>query len=60
MGLMFTMVAIFPVGAMVSGAVADVIGLRPLAVIEGVMIIAMVAVAWQVALRHPLTAPEQA
>jgi hypothetical protein len=28
-------------------------------VIEGVMIIAMVAVAWQVALRHPLTAPEQ-
>ena len=59
MGLMFTMVAIFPVGAMVSGAVADVIGLRPLAVIEGVMIIAMVAVAWQVALRHPLTAPEQ-
>jgi hypothetical protein len=42
----------------VSGAVADVIGLRPLAVIEGVMIIAMVSVAWQVALRHPLTAPE--
>ena len=59
-GLMFTMIAIFPVGAMVSGAVADVIGLRPLAVIEGVMIIAMASVAWQVALRHPLTAPEQA
>jgi MFS family permease len=59
-GLMFTLIAIFPVGAIVSGAVADVIGLRPLAVAEGVMIIPMALVAWQVALRHPIVTPEQA
>jgi MFS family permease len=59
-GLMFTLIAIFPVGAIVSGAVADVIGLRPLAVAEGVMIIPMALVAWQVALRHPIVVPEQA
>jgi MFS family permease len=59
-GLMFTITAIFPIGAIVSGAVADVIGLRPLAVAEGVMIIPMALVAWQVALRHPIVTPEQA
>ncbi len=59
-GLMFTLIAIFPVGAIVSGAVADVIGLRPLAVAEGVMIIPMALVAWRVALRHPIVTPEQA
>ena len=32
--------------------IADVIGLRPLALIEGVIIVAMASVAWRVTLRH--------
>jgi MFS family permease len=52
MGLMFTLVAMFPIGALVAGAIADVIGLRAVAVIEGSIIIAMASVAWRVVLRN--------
>jgi MFS family permease len=52
MGLMFAIVAMFPIGAIVAGAVADVIGLRALAVIEGTIIVAMASVAWRTVLRH--------
>jgi MFS family permease len=52
MGLMFTIAAMFPVGAIVAGAVADAIGLRTLAVIEGTIIIAMASVVWRTVLRH--------
>lgn len=55
MGLMFTLVAMFPVGAIAAGAIADVIGLRALAVIEGAIIVAMASVAWRVVLRHVVT-----
>jgi MFS family permease len=52
MGLMFAVVAMFPIGAIVAGAVADVIGLRALAVIEGTIIVAMASVVWRTVLRH--------
>jgi MFS family permease len=52
MGLMFTVAAMFPVGAIVAGAVADVIGLRALAVIEGTIILAMASLIWRTVLRH--------
>jgi MFS family permease len=52
MGLMFTMVAMFPIGAIAAGAIADVIGLRAVAVIEGVIIITMASAVWRVVLRH--------
>jgi len=58
MGLMFAVVAMFPIGAIVAGAVADVIGLRALAVIEGVIIVAMASVVWRTVLRHVM-APAQ-
>jgi MFS family permease len=58
MGLMFTVAAMFPVGAIVAGAVADVIGLRTLAVIDGAIIVAMACVVWRTVLRH-VTAPAQ-
>jgi hypothetical protein len=48
----------FPIGAIVAGAVADVIGLRALAVIDGVIIVAMACVVWRTVLRH-VTAPAQ-
>ena len=50
MGLMFTLVALFPIGAAVAGAVADQVGLRAVAIAEGVIIISMAAVAWRVVL----------
>ncbi len=56
MGLTFTMVAFFPIGAILTGALADVIGLRPVAVIEGGVVIAMAGLAWWGVLRE-LTAP---
>ena len=52
MGLMFTVAAMFPVGAIVAGAVGDVIGLRALAVIEGTIIVAMAPLIWNTVLRH--------
>jgi MFS family permease len=58
LGLLFTIVGLFPASAMLAGAVADVIGLRPLAFIEGVIIVAMASVAWRVTLRHTVTSPE--
>ncbi len=50
MGLMFTLVALFPIGAVVAGAVADQVGLRAVAIAEGVVIISMASVAWRVVL----------
>jgi MFS family permease len=58
MGLMFTLVAVFPVGAVVAGAIADVIGLRAVAIIEGAIILALASVAWRLVLRHVVTAAE--
>jgi len=58
MGLMFSMVAMFPVGAIAAGAIADVIGLRAVAVIEGALIIAMASAVWRVVLRHVMTTAE--
>jgi MFS family permease len=58
MGLMFAVVAMFPIGAIVAGAIADVIGLRALAVIEGTIIVAMASVVWRTVLRH-ITADAQ-
>jgi hypothetical protein len=52
MGLMFTVAAMFPVGAIAAGAVGDVIGLRALAVIEGTIIVAMAPLVWSTVLRH--------
>jgi MFS family permease len=51
MGLMFTVAAMFPIGAIVAGAVADVIGLRTLAVMDGAIIVAMAFVVWRTVLR---------
>ena len=51
MGLTFTMVAFFPVSAVAAGALADVIGLRAVAVIEGGVIVAMAGLAWWGVLR---------
>ena len=50
MGLMFTLVALFPIGAAIAGAVADQVGLRTVAIAEGVIILAMAGVAWKVVL----------
>jgi MFS family permease len=58
MGLMFSMVAMFPIGAIAAGAIADVIGLRALAVIEGAIVIAMASAVWRVVLRHVMTTAE--
>ncbi len=41
-----------------AGAVADVIGLRALAVIEGAIIVAMAFVAWRVVLGRVVTEAE--
>jgi MFS family permease len=51
LGLMFTLVALFPIGAVVAGGAADAFGLRAVAVAEGIMIIPMAFVAWIVVLR---------
>jgi hypothetical protein len=60
LGLLFTVVGVFPASAMLAGAIADVIGLRPLAMAEGVIIVAMASVAWRVTLRHAVASPEPA
>ena len=51
MGLTFTMVAFFPISAVLAGAMSDVIGLRAVAVIEGVVIILLAGLAWSSVLR---------
>lgn len=51
-GLVFTLVALFPIGAAVAGAIADEVGLRTVAIAEGVIIISMSAVAWRVVLKR--------
>ena len=50
MGLMFTLVALFPIGAAIAGAIADQVGLRAVAIAEGVIIISAAIVAWRVVL----------
>jgi MFS family permease len=51
MGLMFTLVAMFPVGAVAAGAAADAFGLRAVAIAEGVIIVAMAFGAWGIVFR---------
>ena len=60
MGLTFTMVAFFPVSAVLAGALSDAIGLRAVAVIEGVVIIGMAGLAWWGILRSVAVAGEPA
>ncbi len=55
MGLMLTLVALFPIGAIMAGAIADVVGLRAVAVAEGVIIVALSSVAWRLVLRRVVT-----
>ena len=52
MGLTFTMAGFFPVSAIVAGALADLYGLRAVAIVEGFLILALAAVAWRVVLRQ--------
>jgi MFS family permease len=52
MGLMFTLVAMFPIGAIGAGAAADVVGLRTVAIAEGTVIIAMSYLAWRTVFRR--------
>ena len=51
MGLTFTMFGFFPISAIGAGALADQIGLRTVAVIEGSVIVIMAAFAWWGVLR---------
>lgn len=52
MGLMFTLVAMFPIGAIGAGAAADIVGLRTVAIVEGTIIIAMSYLAWRTVFRR--------
>ena len=52
MGLTFTVFGLFPVGAIFAGALADVVGLRAVAILEGVIVLALALLAWRFALRH--------
>jgi MFS family permease len=58
MGLMFTLVAMFPIGAIVAGATADVIGLRAVAIVEGGIIVVGATVAWRVVFQRLVTTAE--
>jgi MFS family permease len=58
MGLMFTLVAMFPLGAIAAGAAADLVGLRTVAIAEGIIILALSAVAWMGVLREVVTQQE--
>jgi len=51
MGLTFTMVGFFPISAIAAGALADLFGLRTVAIVEGLVILALAPVAWRVVLR---------
>ena len=52
MGLTFTIFGLFPVGAIFAGALADLVGLRAVAILEGVLILVLALLAWRFALRH--------
>ncbi len=52
MGLTFTIFGLFPVGAIIAGALADLIGLRAVAILEGVLILVLALLGWRFALRH--------
>ena len=52
MGLTFTIFALFPVGAIFAGALADLVGLRAVAILEGVVVLLLALFAWRFALRH--------
>ena len=52
MGLTFTIFGLFPVGAIFAGALADLVGLRAVAILEGVLILVLALFAWRFALRH--------
>ena len=58
MGLTFTMVAFFPLSAVGAGALADVFGLRAVAVIEGGVIVTMAGLAWWGVLRSVVVESE--
>lgn len=52
MGLTFTIFGLFPVGAIFAGALADLAGLRAVAILEGVVVLMLALIAWRFALRH--------
>jgi MFS family permease len=52
LGLMFTLVAMFPIGAVAAGGAADAFGLRAVAVGEGILIIPMAFAAWVLVFRE--------
>lgn len=51
MGLMFTLVGMYPVGAIVAGIAADMVGLRTVAVVQGLLILPIAVAAWFAVLR---------
>jgi MFS family permease len=57
MGLMFTIVAVFPLGAVIAGIAAEFVGLRAVAVAEGLLILPMALVAWLAVLRSIAASP---
>lgn len=52
MGLTFTVFGLFPVGAIFAGALADLIGLRAVAIIEGLVVLVLAVIGWRFALRR--------
>lgn len=59
MGLLFTLVAMFPLGAAIAGAASDVVGLRTVAIVEGVIIIPAAVIAWFTVLRSLASQPAE-
>jgi MFS family permease len=57
MGLMFTLVAMFPIGAIAAGAAADIVGLRAVAIAEGLIILPIAVIAWLGVLRGIVARP---
>jgi MFS family permease len=51
LGLLFTLVAMFPLGAAFAGAASDVVGLRAVAIAEGLVIVPAAVIAWLTVLR---------
>ena len=52
MGLTFTIFGLFPAGAIFAGALADLVGLRAVAILEGVVVLLLAVFAWRFALRR--------
>ena len=52
MGLTFTIFGLYPVGAIFAGALADLVGLRAVAILEGVLVLMLALLAWRFALRR--------